>query len=107
MTRGDSSRGDTPPENEDGHQNAVRHSHDEEARERLPRQLGDGRDGAEEGVLAPREAGVFAKPEGRGVAQHALVENLEEVHPYQDGQDDFVGFPPDALVLSCRVSACA
>lgn len=90
---------DAPAEDERRHEDAVRHPHDEDARERLPRQLGDGRDGTEQRVLAPREPRRLLQPERRRVPEHRLVEDLQEVHPDQEGQDRPVRLPPDPLIL--------
>jgi len=92
-------RRDTPAQDEGRHQDAVRHLDDQETGEGLPRQLRDGRDRAEERVLAAGQTRRLDQAEGRRVAQHGLVENLEEVHPYENDEDGLVGLPLDALVL--------
>lgn len=90
---------DAPAEEERRHQDAVRHLHDEDAREGLPGQLRDGRHRPQQRVLAAREPRRLHQAEGRRVAEHRLVEDLEEVHPHEDRQDHRVGPPLDALVL--------
>ena len=45
----------------------------------------------------------FKQAEGGAVAQHGFVEDLEEVDPDEDGEDDFVGLAADALVLIGKI----
>lgn len=99
---------DAPSQNERGHEEAVRHAHDEDAREGLPGQLRDGRDRAEQRVLVPREPRRLDQPERRRVAQHRLVQDLQEVHPHQHREDHFVRLSPDSLVLleGARAKKC-
>jgi hypothetical protein len=59
---------DAPAKAEDGHENAVRDLDDEEGGERLPGELGDGRDGSDRGILVAGEVGVFLQTEDGAVA---------------------------------------
>ena len=42
---------------------------------------------------------VFLETEDGAIAKDGLVQNLEEVDPDEDDQDDGVGLPADALVV--------
>lgn len=95
---------DAPAEEERRHQDPVRHLDDEDARERLPGQLRDGRHRPQQRVLAAREPRRLHQAEGCRVAKHRLVEDLQEIHPHEDRQDHRVCPPLDALVLFSRVS---
>lgn len=53
------------------------HLDDQPGGEGLPGELGDGRDGADEGVLVSREVGVFLEVEDGAGAEDGLVEDLE------------------------------
>lgn len=97
-------RSNAPAEHEGGHEDAVGHAHDEEGREGLPGELRDGRHGPDQRVLVARQARVLHQPERRRVAEHRLVQDLQEVHPHQDGEDHLVRLPLDAPVLFRGVS---
>lgn len=98
-TGGHGGLGDAPSEAQGRHEDAVRHADDEVRRDGLHGQLGDGRDGPHERVLVARQARGLLQPEGRAIAQHRLVQDLEEVHPDEDRQDHLVCLSPDPLVL--------
>lgn len=85
------------------YEDSVRHPHDEVRRKGLRGQLPDGRDRADERVLVPRQVRRLAEAEGGAVAQHRLVQDLEEVDPDEDRQDDLVRLPPDAPILCMLV----
>lgn len=89
----------TPTQHQSRHQDSVRHLDNEPSRERLPRELGYGRDGSEKRVLACSEAGIRQEAEEGSVAQHRFVQDLEKVNPDENGQNDFVGLATNAFVL--------
>lgn len=91
--------GDAPAEAQARHQDPVRHAHDQVRRQRLHGQLRDGRDRPHQRVLVARQARGLLEAERRSVAEHRLVQDLQEVHPHQDRQDHLVRLPPDPLVL--------
>ena len=68
-------------------------------REGLPGQLGDGGDGSDQGVLVSREIGVFFEAEVGSISEDRLVQNLHQIGPAQDDQDDGVGLSPNPLVI--------
>ena len=72
----------------------------EEGRKWLPCELGDRSDRAQEGVLITGEFGVFLKTEQRTVTEYRLVQDLEEVDPDEDSEDNFVRLSSNAGVLS-------
>ena len=103
LTRRHGSLSDAPSEAQGGHEDAVRYPHDEVRREGLHHQLPDGRDRAHERILVPRQMRRLLKTERGAVAQNRLVEDLEEVDPDEDCQDDLVCLPSDTSVL--RISS--
>lgn len=72
---------------------------DEERGERLPGELGNGCNGADERVLVSGEVGVSLETKEGAISKHALVENLKEVDPDQNDEDDFVSLVANSLVL--------
>jgi hypothetical protein len=96
----------SPPEHEAGHENAVGDFDDQDGREWLPGELGDGGNGSDEGVLVAGEMRVFLEAKDGAIAEHRLVEDLEEVDPHQDGQDDFVRLASDSFVLASSQIWC-
>lgn len=90
---------DAPSQAKRGHENAMRHLDDEERGKGLPCQLGNGGHGADEGVLIAHEARVFLEAVRGAVAEDGLVENLQEVDPDEDGEDDAIRLAADAAAV--------
>lgn len=87
---------DAPAETQRGHEDAWRHLDDEVRREGLPGELRNGGHGADERVLVARQAGVSLEAVRGAVAEDRLVEDLQEVDPDEDDEDDAVRLATDA-----------
>lgn len=68
--------GEAPAKDEAGHQGAVGDLDDEEGRDGLPDELGDGGDGADNGVLVAGEVRVLGEAKDGAVPEDGLVEDL-------------------------------
>lgn len=77
---------------------------DQEGGERLPRQLRDWRDAPDQAVLVSGEVCGFLQSEDCPVSEDRLVQDLEEVDPDEDGEDDLIRLAANAFVL-CVSSA--
>ena len=71
----------------------------EVAAEGQPIKLCNRSHGADEGVLVACEVAVLTETPDGAVAEHGLVEDLEEVDPDENGEDVLVGLAADSLVL--------
>lgn len=99
MTSRHGSLRNPPPETKHGHEDAMRDFDNQKRRERLPCQLRNWRNRPDQRVLVAREMCVVFHAERRAEPQHRLVEDLQEVHPYEDQEDDSVGFASDAFAV--------
>jgi hypothetical protein len=77
---------------------------DEDRGKWLPQQLGDGCYGSDERVLVAFEACVFSETEDGAVSEDGLVEDLKEVDPDEERENDLVCLTEDAPVLLRLVS---
>ena len=68
--------GEAPAEDEARHESAVGDFDNEEGRDGLPDELGEGGDGADDGVLVASEVGVLGEAEDGAVPENGLVEDL-------------------------------
>ena len=80
---------DTPAKAEGGHQDSVGHFDDQEGGERLPGELRDWSDGADEGVLVPGKVGSFLEAESSAISQYGLVQDLSI--PVSSGFSSYMG----------------
>jgi hypothetical protein len=75
---GHTSLGDSPTEDERGHQDTVGDLDNQDHGEGLPCQLRNGCNGTNKRILVPREVGVFLKTENCTITKDWFIENLDE-----------------------------
>ncbi len=72
---------------------------DEDGGEWLPRQLRDGSNGPNLRILIAGEVGVFLQSKDGAVAKYRFVEDLKEVDPDENNEDDSISLSADSFVL--------
>ena len=85
----------------------MRYLDDEPGGKRLPTELRHGRNTAHKTVLISGEACIVSKAEDCAISKHTLVENLEEVDPDQNWQDDTIDLPAYTFALIAWISWCS
>ena len=67
--------------------------------EGLPCELSDWGDGSNQRILIPGEMGVFLEAEESSIAQNALIQDLKEIDPHENGKNDLVSLASNSFIL--------